>query len=110
MPEDQETPRPGQRFDRVFFRGAVFGSSYLVGQCRQFKDGTEFCLSDHFGVFALLDVHAVYRGASGQRAIRDRRQILGRVRDQESLAEQQVVREMHRVGGRALLTGTELIW
>ena len=67
-------------------------------------------MSDHFGVFALLDVHAVYRGASGQRAIRDRRQILGRVRDQESLAEQQVVREMHRVGGRALLTGTELIW
>ena len=43
-------------------------------------------------------MHAVYKGASGQRAIRERRQALGRMRDQESLAEQQEVREMHRVG------------
>ena len=98
LPEDQDTPRLGQRFDRVLFCGAVFGSSYLVGLCRQFKDGAEFCLSNHFGVLALLDVHGVYRGTSGQRPIRERRQALGRLRDQESLAEQQQVREMHRVG------------
>ena len=78
LPEDQDAPRPGQRFDRVFFSGALFGSSYLVGQCRQFKDGAEFCLSDHFGVLALLDVNDVYKGTSGQKIIRERRQALGR--------------------------------
>ena len=96
--EDQDAPRLGQRFDGVLFRCALFGSSYLVGQCRQVKEGVEFCLSGHFGVLALLDVHSVYKGASGQRAIRERRQALGRLRGQESLAEQQEVREMHRVG------------
>ena len=96
--EDQEMPRAGQRFDRVLFRGAVFGCSYLVGECRQFKDGASFWLLDHFGVPALLDVHAAYLGTFGERVVRDRRQALARLRDQQSLVEQQVVREMHRVG------------
>ena len=98
LAEDQDLPRSGQRFDRVFFRGAVFGVSYLVGQCRQFKDGVDFCLSDHFGVLALLDVSAAHLGRTGQGVVRDRRQALTRLRDQESLAELQVAREMLRIG------------
>ena len=95
--EDQEAPRSGQRFDRVLFRGAVFGYAYLVGQCRQFKDGAEFCLSDHFGVIALLDVHKAHLGHSGVRVVRDRRSALAGMRDQESMAERQVMQEMQRV-------------
>ena len=49
-------------------------------------------------MLALLDVNDVYKGTSGQKVIRDRRQALGRLRDQESLSEQQLVRETHRVG------------
>ena len=54
-------------------------------------------MSDHFGVLALLDVHAACLGPAGQRVLRERRQALARLRDQESLVEQQVVREMQRL-------------
>ena len=52
----------GQRFDRVFFSGAVTAYACLVGQCRFFCDGAEFFLSDHFAVLGFLDVHRAYGG------------------------------------------------
>ena len=91
----------GQRFDRVFFSGAVSVYACLVGQYRFFCDGAEFFLSDHFGLLGFLDVHKAYGvclGASGTAVVRDRRAALARVRDREHLSEVQHCKERERVG------------
>ena len=54
-----------------------------MGQRRLYEDGAEFCLSDHCGLMAFVDVHDVYK--SGQGAVgavaRARREQLVALRD-----------------------------
>ena len=51
---------PGLRKDRVLFGKHAWAESHLVGQGKLHFEGREFCLSDHFGVMAYVDVAEVY--------------------------------------------------
>ena len=77
-------PGAGHRFDRIWLRGAVWAKTgFLTGTARRFAGGRPYCLSDHFAVYGLLDVHECH-GEDGIRAVRDKRRIdLGQLRDLE---------------------------
>ena len=51
---------PGHAFDRVFFSGACWAESWLVGRGRHFSAGSGFYVSDHLPVMAVLDVAEEY--------------------------------------------------
>ena len=55
----------GHAFDRIFFTGACWAESFLVGRARHFSEGCGFYVSDHFGLMCVLDVAAVYRRVLG---------------------------------------------
>ncbi|MCP4036209.1 MAG: hypothetical protein GY733_04675, partial [bacterium] len=55
---------PGYRFDRVLCSGAAWSHAFLVGHEWKFEGGEKFRLSDHYGVFAVVDVHAAYSAAN----------------------------------------------
>ena len=87
------------RFDRMFFRGAVFASGFLAGKRKQFQAGFEFFLSDHFALLALVDVHTDYGARDASRhALHARRAALTRLRDQNALREAVEAQESLRVG------------
>ena len=93
--------KPGERrkchrFDRLLFRGAASACAFLVGQCKQFSDGSSFYLSDHFGVLALVDVHQSHLGRAGAVAARERNKALAQLRNETALAESHLVRERAR--------------
>ena len=79
----------GLRKDRVLFGRDVWAEAHLVGQRRQFFEGKEFCLSDHFGLMAYVDVSGVYarRGKKATEAQRGNRKIIVDMRDKYSCAE-----------------------
>ena len=81
---DWSKPSVGDRYDRIWIRGAVWAQNgCLTGTARRFCDGKPFCLSDHFAVYALLDVHECH-GADGVAAVREKRRVdLGQLRDME---------------------------
>ena len=88
--EDGYAQRAPARFDRVLFTGDVYGCVYLVGRRKQFQAGSSFYLSDHFAVMALVDLHEIYAGSGiSILALRRRRDILGRLRDQAALLERE---------------------
>ena len=73
----------GGRFDRIWFRGAAWVQAYLVGTVRRIAEGRPYCLSDHYGVFGLVDVHACH-ARDGVQAVREKRRVdLGTLRDEE---------------------------
>jgi len=94
--EHQDKPPPAEKFDRVFYFGAVFAQSFLVGQCRDFVDGRGFCISDHYGVLSVVDVHKDYDPEAGARAAGERRLAVTRLRDLEWDREQSFVVEEER--------------
>ena len=73
----------GHRFDRIWFRGAVWAQGFMAGTARRFAEGRRYCLSDHFAVYGLLDVHSCHSRA-GVAAVREKRRVdLGTLRDME---------------------------
>ena len=87
------------RFDRVLVAGACAGCAYLVGRWRQYQLGRGFCLSDHFGVMALLDVHSEHgRRDCSVSVVKQRRAALASLRDQAAFTERQGDAEADRVG------------
>ena len=88
---------PAFAFYRVLFSGSVNAEAMLVGQGRMFVDGEHFCLSDHYGVMALVDAHASHAGcAAAERC--ERKQALVRLRVQVAMEEQSTVLEMEKIG------------
>jgi endonuclease/exonuclease/phosphatase family metal-dependent hydrolase len=87
-------------YDRVLFSGATSVQSYLVGTGLLYSAGQGFCLSDHFGVLGLLDVHAAYVGTDegSVKFARRRREALARCRDDECCREGWVVKQRERDG------------
>ena len=73
----------GYCFDRILFKGALCVQAYLTGTSRRFAQGRPYCLSDHYGVYGLMDVHACH-GVRGQLPVREARRVdLGKLRDIE---------------------------
>lgn len=87
---------PAFAFDRVFTAGAVFARAFLVGQGRAFCEGLSFCLSDHYGVMALLDVSAAH-GSNESLCVR-RQRALTKLCEQAAMVERGVVVNMERSG------------
>jgi len=95
--ELQKKSGPGFAFDRIFFKGALWLESGLVGQGRVFSEGVHFSLSDHSAVLGFLDVHPSHRiAAPGSEVRRDRRAALVATRDHALLEERCIVTEMSR--------------
>ena len=87
------------RFDRVLFGGHVFACAYLVGKRKHFAGGNGFCLSDHFGVLALLDFDVEHsRSDRAVSLLRRCRAALLRLRDQAVAVERHGDVEADRVG------------
>ena len=86
----------GLAFDRILYVGGVFVQSYLVGVARLFSDAVPFCLSDHYGLLGVMDVHESH-GAVGARAEGSRRRLaVSRLRDVACAKERSVVAEQER--------------
>ena len=109
-------PGAGHRFDRIWLRGAVWAKTgFLTGTARRFAGGRPYCLSDHFAVYGLLDVHECH-GEDGIRAVRDKRRIdLGQLRDLECdrvrdyvRAQEQLAIVQHQVESSAVGSEREL--
>ena len=89
-------------FDRIFYAGAVSAQAFLVGYGRLFSEGLGFCLSDHFGVLGLVDVHKDNVGASrSSPAFVNRQTALARLRDDVCLQEQCAAAELASAGRQA---------
>ena len=76
---------PGQRYDRVLYKGAVSVEVCVAGKSKVYCDGVGFYLSDHFAIIALCDVHEVH--SRGIHEGRSRRGALCRHRDAEAAEE-----------------------
>ena len=87
----------GHAFDRILFAGGVFVQAYMVGVGRLFSDGVPFCLSDHYGLVGLMDVHEGHAGGGSARGEAGaRRMKVSRLRDLACAAEQSYVEEHER--------------
>ena len=93
--EMKEFKGPGFSFDRVFFSGACFVQTVLLGQRRFLTHSVGFCLSDHYAVCGFVDLHASYRGGpESMRQSVDRRLALARVRDTFCVRERGVLKDL----------------
>ena len=99
---------PAMSFDRILLGGCVCAAGYLVGQARCFAEEAVFALSDHYGVMALVDVHAAHASAGGSssRLAGRRREALGLARDQAASRERVVAKEL----GAAAERGWKMKW
>ena len=71
--------------------------AYMVGVGRLFSDGVPFCLSDHYGLVGLMDVHEGHAGGGSSRGEAGaRRMKVSRLRDLACAAEQSYVEEHER--------------
>ena len=86
----------GQAFDRILYVGGVFVQSYMVGVGRLFSDGVGFCLSDHYGLLGMMDVHECHGGTGARAEVSRRRLALSRLRDLACAKEQSLVLEQER--------------
>ena len=82
------------------FAEHVWAESHLIGQAKVFFEGSEFFLSDHFGVMAYVDVVDVYGSKAKQDrvAAQSRRSQLVRLRDELQQKELVEVRAMVQEG------------
>jgi hypothetical protein len=88
---------PARSFDRLLYSGCVLAQSCLVGRRRVSWEYCEFCLSDHYAIFGLVDFRAFSSSDFAGKSCADRRLALSRVRDQVCAGEQFVVQEMSRI-------------
>jgi len=104
--KDSQYSGPGLRKDRVLFGKRAWAEAHLVGQGKMFFDGCEFCLSDHFGVMAYVDVGDVYASRAKQDCVtaRVRRGQLVSMREQAQQKELLEVKASCQAGreGQAL--------
>ena len=92
---------PGHRFDRFWFKGALWVQAYLTGTCRRFSEGRPYCLSDHYAVYGLMDVHACH-GVRGVRVVREQRRMdLGKLRDAGNSRLKEFVRRQEQASKEA---------
>ena len=59
--KDTDYRGPGLRKDRVLFGEQIWAEAHLIGQAKVFFEGSEFYMSDHFGVMAYADAADAYR-------------------------------------------------
>ena len=87
--KDSAYTGPGLRKDRVLFGRKLWAEAHVVGQGKLFFDGSEFCLSDHFGVMAYVDVADLYASRAKQDGVaaRVRRGQLVSLREQAQQKE-----------------------
>ena len=97
---DLEYNGPGIRYDRVLFAGSVWAEAHLVGQRRLFEGGADFCISDHCGLQAVVDMHGVYGSRKGSDGVvaRARRGQLVALRDAAVQKELVEARNLERLG------------
>ena len=94
----------GLQKDRVLFGSRVWAEAHLVGQGKVYFGGSEFCLSDHFGVLAYVDVGKLYASAAKRDVVtaRERRGQLRKLKDETEQKELVWVRAMAQAGREEL--------